>query len=182
MPGKSPARKGLTGPLRKTATMADVKEEKVGRQGTIARMGSMQAGGKMSFGRGPQKLEQTFIHLVQKPTRQNDVKLKASIRDLKNRGYALYERSRRETNEIFNYVKTVKGILQEDINKAIEIQNEAIVIRVETRLTQLQAEFLKKTEKAADTIFKEANRMVLEALDKAEKRTDAVVDAHDLQT
>ena len=79
-------------------------------------------------------------------------------------------------------MKTVKGILKEDIDRAIEIQNEAIVIRVETRLTQLQSEFLKKTELAAETIFKEANRLVLESLEKAKKRTDAVIEAHDLQT
>ena len=68
MPGKS-VKRGPTGPLRKVATMENVEEEKIGRKGTLARMGTMGAGGKMSYGRGPQKLEQTFIHLVQKPTR-----------------------------------------------------------------------------------------------------------------
>jgi len=53
-----------------------------------------------------------------------------------------------------------------------------MTVRVEKRLTEIQAEFLKKTEARAQLIFDENHRKVNEQLGKSNARVDEVVEHH----
>ena len=50
---------------------------------------------------------QNTVQLVQKPTRVFQLKLKATLRDLKRRGFDLYERCKKETTKIFDEIHTM---------------------------------------------------------------------------
>ena len=58
------------------------------------------------------------------------------------------------------------------------LQDEKMSVRVETRLTQIQESFLKKTEERAQSIFDENNKMVLNKLAVAVQRVDDIVAYH----
>ena len=55
---------------------------------------------------------QTTIHLVQKPTKRHKMNIEATIRDLKRRGFDLYERSKEEIAVIFDEVRDITRDLQ----------------------------------------------------------------------
>ena len=55
-------------------------------------------------GRGGGRRPQNTVQLVQKPTKVFQLKLKATLRDLKRRGFDLYERCKKETGRIFDEI------------------------------------------------------------------------------
>ena len=66
----------------------------------------------------------------------------------------------------------------EDQKEALRLQDEKMRQRVETRLSQIQEDFLKRTEVAAQTIFDENHKKVFEQLDKSNFRVKAIEEYH----
>ena len=62
--------------------------------------------------------------------------------------------------------------------EALRVQDIAMKNRVETRLTEIQEDFLKRTEAAAEKIFEENHRKVFDLLDKNNARVKSIEDYH----
>ena len=61
-------------------------------------------GGRMMGGRGRPGRPQNTVQLVQKPTRVFQLKLKVTLRDLKRRGFDLYERCKKESGRMLDEI------------------------------------------------------------------------------
>ena len=61
----------------------------------------------------------------------------------------------------------------------MKLQDIQMVDRVERRLKEIQEDFLKRTEKAAKTIFEENHTQVLGELDKSNARVDSIIAYHE---
>ena len=71
--------------------------------------------------------------------------------------------------------------MKKEQEEALRVQDEKMVTRVETRLTEIQDDFLIRTEKAAQTIFEQNHVHVLSELDKTNGRVDYILAYHKTQ-
>ena len=83
-----------------------------------------------------------------------------------------------EMNHLFDKQGDMKRELIADQEFTLKLQDERMTVRVEQRLTEIQVEFLKKTEAAAQAIFDENHKKVNETLAVSNARVDGVVDYH----
>ena len=74
---------------------------------------------------------------------------------------------------------SIRMKLEQD--EALKKQDEAMVVRVEQRLTEIQEDFLKKTKQAAEQIFEENHVKVLKQLNDTNTRVDVITDYHKVQ-
>ena len=81
-------------------------------------------------------------------------------REMKRRGFDLYYRCKKESNALFAEIKEMNHELREEQIEALRAQDEKMQARVETRLEEIQEDFLKKTKAAAQTIFEENHAIV----------------------
>ena len=70
-----------------------------------------------------------------------------TLRTLKRRGFDLYSRCKKD---IFTEIKEMTEKMQAEQIEALRVQDIAMKNRVEARLTEIQEDFLKRTEAAAE--------------------------------
>ena len=86
--------------------------------------GGGRGGGHMMGGRRGARPPQNTVQLVQKPSKVFQIKLKATLRDLKHRGFELYERCKKETTRIFDEVNIMARKMKIEQEAALKLQNE----------------------------------------------------------
>ena len=79
---------------------------------------------------------------MQKPTRSFIKKLEVTLRNLKAKGFRLYEYARDETQLLFDKVYETNRIMAEEQRQAMIEQNDSIKERVEQRLYQVMNEVI----------------------------------------
>ena len=115
--------------------------------GDAVDIGSMKSGssGRMrgvSYRRGAPIIQNTVhMNLVQKPARAYAAKQKATIRDLKRRGYELYYRAKLEADDNLKELSVkmygMKAGLKHDMNAGLVQQDAKMSAHVEKRLAEI---------------------------------------------
>lgn len=104
------------------------------------------------------------------------------MRDLKRKGFKLYERTKLETRAMIDNLKDLQYEMKSEQDEAMRNQDKVMQSRIAENLVITQEEFLLKTEMAADEIFEANHKKVFDGLKKATTRLNAISEEHDTQT
>ena len=85
-------------------------------------------------GGGPKTIQ---LSLVQKPTRKFQKKLEFTLRNLKTRGFNLYQKAKKETEILLHEFREMMFVMKQEQKDALAKQDEMMKIRVEGRLTEI---------------------------------------------